>query len=184
MNYQARLRVPVQAADHARGPEDAPIVLLEYGDYECPHCGRAYPVTERLQKALGGDLRFVFRHFPLGELHPNAMNAARAAEAAGRQGKFWEMHGMLFRNQNALDPESLIAHAFALRLNQKAFVRDMESEKTDFKILADFQSGVRSGVRSGVNGTPTFFVNGIRYDGDWSYEPFLEELSAVVEGMT
>ncbi len=99
-------------------------------------------------------------------------------EAAGRQGKFWEMHGLLFRNQNALDPESLIAHASNLGLDLKAWIRDMESEMTNSKVLADFQSG----VRSGVNGTPTFFVNGVRYDGDWSYEPFLEELTAVVEG--
>lgn len=179
MNYQARLRVPVHAADHARGPENAPIVLLEYGDYQCQHCGRAYPVTERLQKALGGDMRFVFRHFPLRELHPNAMDAARAAEAAGRQGKFWKMHGMLYRNQNALDPESLIDHASDLRLDLEAWNRDMESEATASKVLADFQGG----VRSGVNGTPAFFINGVRYDGDWSYEPFLEELSAAVEGM-
>ena len=177
MNYQAKLRVPVNAADHARGPENAPITLLEYGDYQCPHCARAFPVTERLQKALGADLRFVFRHFPLRELHPDAMNAALAAEAAGRQGKFWDMHGMLFRNQNALDPESLIAQASELRLDLTAWTRDMESERANSKVLADFQSG----VRSGVNGTPTFFVNSVRYDGDWSYEPFLEELMAVVE---
>jgi protein-disulfide isomerase len=179
MNYQAKLRVPINPGDHARGPENAPIILLEYGDYQCPHCGRAYPVTERLHKALGNDLRFVFRHFPLGDLHPNAMNAARAAEAAGRQGKFWEMHGLLFRNQNALDPESLIAHASELRLDTKAWIRDMEGEMTNSKVLEDFQSG----VRSGVNGTPTFFVNGVRYDGDWSSERFLEELTAIGEGV-
>lgn len=177
MNYRAMLRVPINAADHARGPERAPITLLEYGDYQCPHCGLAYPVTERLEKSLGGDLRFVFRHFPLRELHPDAMNAARAAEAAGRQGRFWEMHGLLFRNQDALDPESLITHATELKLDMKAWIRDMESERTTSKVLADFQSG----VRSGVNGTPTFFVNGVRYDGDWSYETFLEELASVVE---
>jgi protein-disulfide isomerase len=180
MNYQAKLRVPINAADHTRGSKDAPIILLEYGDYQCPHCGRAYPVTERLGKVLGDNLRFVFRHFPLGELHPYATNAALAAEAAGRQGKFWDMHGTLFRNQIALDPESLMAHASDLELDLKTWIRDMESEITNSKVLSDFQSG----VRSGVNGTPTFFVNGVRYDGDWSYEPFLEELMAVAEGVT
>jgi protein-disulfide isomerase len=176
MTPQAGLRVPVNDRDHARGPKNAPIVIVEYGDYQCPHCGRAYPILERLQEALGPNLRFVYRHFPIAEAHPDAPNAARAAEAAGRQGRFWEMHGLLFGNQDALDPSSLAGYAEALELDMERWARDLESEAVEAKVEADF----RGGVRSGANGTPTFFVNGFRYDGDWSYGPFLEALTSRV----
>jgi protein-disulfide isomerase len=170
----ARLRVPVHDGDHARGPKDAPLVVVEYGDYQCPHCGHAYPIVERLRQALGDELCLVYRHFPLAEAHPDAPNAARAAEAAGRQGRFWDMHALLFRNQNALDPGSLAGYADALGLDMDRWIRDMESDAIEAKVETDFQGA----VRSGANGTPTFFVNGYRYDGDWSYEPFLEALTA------
>jgi protein-disulfide isomerase len=171
---QARLRLPVNEKDHTMGPSNAPIVIVEYGDFQCPHCGRAYPIMKRLQKTLGDNLLFVYRHFPIAEAHPDAPNAARAAEAAGRQDRFWEMHSLLFENQNALDSDSLVGYAESLDLDMKRWLLDMDSEAIEAKVEEDFKSG----VRSGANGTPTFFVNGYRYDGDWSFEPFLEAVSA------
>ena len=172
MNHEAKLRIPVSDADHARGPVHAPIVLVQYGDYQCPHCGAAYPITEQLQETLKGEMRFVFRHFSMTQIHPEALNAARAAEAAGMQGRFWQMHSMLFENQDSLRVGNLLAFATATRLVLKKFAKDMESAYVEEKIQEDF----RGGVRSGVNGTPTFFINGLRYDGDWAYEPFLMAL--------
>jgi len=174
MTPQARLRLPVNEKDHQRGPQDAPIVIVEYGDYQCPHCGRAFPILERLQKSLGKDMLFVYRHFPIAESHPDAPNAARAAEAAGRQGRFWEMHALLFENQSAFDSDSLVGYAESLDLDMERWLLDMDSDAIEAKVEEDFKSG----VRSGANGTPTFFLNGYRYDGDWSYEPFLEAISA------
>jgi protein-disulfide isomerase len=176
MSAGGKLRVPVNDADHAIGPKDAPIELVEYGDFQCPSCGQAYPVLEMLRENLGKDLRFIYRHFPLTGSHPDAENAARAAEAAGRQGRFWEMHALLFRNQSALDADSLSGYASAIGLDMEQWEGDMGSEAVAAKIAADFQGG----LRSGANGTPTFFLNGFRYDGDWSYGPFLEAMQAAV----
>jgi protein-disulfide isomerase len=175
MSYQAKLRVPVTREDHAQGPENAAITLLEYGDFQCPYCAQAYHVVKHLQDVIKDELRIVFRNFPLTEIHPGAMDAARAAEAAAQQGRFWEMHAMLFENRNNLDPDSLYAFAGALRLDTRRFARELEGAKVERKIAEDIQGG----VRSGVNGTPTFFINGVRYDGDWSYEPFLEALTSL-----
>jgi protein-disulfide isomerase len=172
MSPHPKLRVPVNDSDHALGPKEAPIELVEYGDFQCPHCGHAYPIVERLRENLGRELRFIYRHFPLSESHPDARNAARAAEAAGRQGRFWEMHALLFKNQDALDPDSLTGYAAAMGLDMEQWAGDFESGPVLAKLDADF----RSGVRSGANGTPTFFLNGYRYDGDWSYGPFLEAM--------
>jgi protein-disulfide isomerase len=176
MSAGSRLRVPVNESDHAIGPEDAPIELVEYGDFQCPSCGHAYPVLEMLREHLGKDLRFIYRHFPLTDSHPDAENAARAAEAAGRQGRFWEMHALLFKNQAALDHDSLTGYASAIGLDMEQWQGDMAGDAVSAKIAADFQSG----LRSGANGTPTFFLNGFRYDGDWSYRPFLEAMQAAV----
>jgi protein-disulfide isomerase len=162
----AQLTPAVTPADHAAGPDDAPITLVEYGDYECPYCGMAYPIVERARKALGNQLRFVFRHFPLAEAHPHARLAAQAAEAAGAQGKFWEMHGTLFEHQDALEPDDILGYARSLGLDLARFTRELESGMYSRKVRDDF----RSGVRSGVNGTPTFFVNGARYEGTWANE--------------
>lgn len=164
INTQVRLRVPVSKADHAQGPEDAALVLVEYGDYECPFCGQAHPIVKHAQRALEDELRFVFRNFPLTQIHPHAMNAARAAEAAGLQGRFWEMHDMLYENQDNLEDENLLVYAAELGLDLDQFTRDLLSPPVTQRILADVQGG----ARSGVNGTPTFFVNGFRFDGDWS----------------
>jgi protein-disulfide isomerase len=160
------LTPPVSAQDHGAGPEDAPVTLVEYGDYECPYCGMAHPIVQRAQQELGNQLRFVFRNFPLAEAHPHARLAAQAAEAAGAQGKFWEMHDMLFEHQDALEPQDIVGYAKAIGLDIGRFERDMEAGTFAKKVRDDF----RSGVRSGVNGTPTFFVNGERYDGSWANE--------------
>jgi protein-disulfide isomerase len=175
MITNAKLRVPVTQEDHWQGPEDAPLTLVEYGDYECPFCGQAYPVIKRLQQALKDDLKFVFRNFPLTMAHPNAMNAALAAEAAALQGKFWEMHDTLYEHQDNLDPESLLEYAAALGLDLEKFRQDMKSPEVEGKVAKDLYGG----ARSGVNGTPNFFINGYKYEGDWSYPSLLTVLTAV-----
>ncbi len=166
------LVLTVGARDHIQGNPDAPITLLEYGDYECPHCGRAYPVVQRIEDRLGDSLRFVFRNFPLAEVHPHATHAAYAAEAAGRQHRFWEMHDTLFENQDALEDEDLTDYAEELELDVKQFITDMLS----FEIAQRVQEDFMSGVRSGVNGTPTFFINGKRHDGPFDYDFLLAAL--------
>jgi protein-disulfide isomerase len=130
----------------------------------------------QIQDALDGDLRFVFRNFPLSQSHPHAMGAAAAAEAAALQGRFWEMHDMLYENQDSLDERSLLAYADALNLDLARFAEDLTSPEVQELILSDQYDG----ARSGVNATPTFYVNGARYDGDWSYAPFLEFLLSLL----
>ena len=160
------LTPPVSARDHVAGPDDAPVTLVEFGDYECPYCGMAYPIVKRAQQDLGSRLRFIFRNFPLAESHPHARLAAEAAEAAGAQGKFWEMHDMLFEHQHALEAEDLVGYAKSIGIDTVQFSRDLEAGTYTKRVRDDF----RNGVRSGVNGTPTFFVNGSRYDGSWANE--------------
>jgi formate-nitrite transporter family protein len=172
----ATLTPPVSEADHSAGPDGAPVTLVEYGDYECPYCGMAHPIVKRAQGELGSQLRFVFRNFPLAEAHPHARLAAQAAEAAGAQGKFWEMHDMLFEHQDALEVEDLVAYAKAIGLDTQQFARDLENGRYATRVRDDF----RSGVKSGVNGTPTFFMNGARYDGSWAnQEAFIGALRAL-----
>ena len=162
----ALLTPPVSERDHANGPEDAPVTLVEYGDYECPYCGMAYQVVKSAQRELGKQLRFVFRNFPLAEAHPHARLAAQAAEAAAVQGKFWEMHDALFEHQEALEAEDIIGYAKSLGLDMVKYARDLQDATYAKRVRDDF----RSGVRSGVNGTPTFFINGSRYEGSWANE--------------
>jgi protein-disulfide isomerase len=169
------LKPPVGPQDHVQGNPDAPIELVEYGDFECPFCGQAYNSVKAVQAALGDHLRFVFRNFPLAQAHPHALPAAQAAEAAGLQGRFWEMHDVLFEHQDKLDEPSLFRFAGALGLDMERFGRDFASPEVAAKIRADFLSG----ARSGVNGTPTFFVNGERYDGSWAPEDFIAALSTL-----
>jgi protein-disulfide isomerase len=159
----SRLRPPVGPDDHALGSADAPVTLVEYGDYECPHCGAAHPIVKRALHRLGRDVRFVFRNFPLGEMHPHAVVAAEAAEAAGLQDEFWRMHDHLFEHQDALEPEDLVGYAKRLGLDSARFARDLERDEIEARVRSDFESG----VRSGVNGTPTFFINGSRFDESW-----------------
>jgi protein-disulfide isomerase len=176
MSTSPKLKIPVSKEDHFQGPDKAPLVLVEYGDYQCPHCGRAYPIVKRVQKALGDKIKFVFRNFPLSEVHPDALNAAKVAEGAALQGKFWEMHDLLFENQESLDVQSLARYSDQLGLDGEELNEAVAAPEVEEKVSMDFEGG----VRSGVNGTPTFFVNGARYDGDWSYGPFLKSLEAVL----
>ncbi|PZF74934.1 DsbA family protein [Taibaiella soli] len=171
------LRPPVSADDHSSGKNDAPIELVEYGDYECPHCGRAYPILQKLQHKMGDDLRFIFRNFPLAEMHPHAIMAATAAEAAALQGKFWEMHDIIFEHQQELSGHALIDFAEQLKLDVNKFANDIRSQALADKVEEDFESG----MRSGVNGTPTFFINGVKYEGSWEDEDLYEYLQAVLK---
>jgi len=173
------LTPPVSAErDHIAGPESAPVTLVEYGDYQCPYCGMAYPIVKSLQRALGNKLRFVFRNFPLSESHEYAEHAAEAAESAGAQGKFWEMHDMLYENQEQLTDRDLVSYGEKLDLNAEQIAQDLEDGTFRSRVREDF----RGGVRSGVNGTPSFFVNGRRYDGGWNDpEQFLRALRAVAD---
>lgn len=152
---------PVTEDDHIAGPMDAPLTLVEYGDFECPHCGAAHPVVKEIQRLLGESLRFVYRHFPLSQIHPHAEHAAEAAESAGAQDAFWAMHDVIFENQDALTDRDLIRHAAAIGIDAKQVAEDLASGTWEARVRRDFASG----VRSGVNGTPTFFINGIRHDG-------------------
>ncbi len=156
------LRLPVGERDHIHGPNGARVTLVEYGDYECPHCGAAFPVLKRVEQLLGDELRFVFRNFPLSEMHPHALQAAEAAEAAAAQGKFWNMHDLIFDNQRALGRAHLSDYAGRLGLDLPRFERDLDTHTYLKHIEEDFNSG----VRSGVNGTPTLFINGARYEDE------------------
>jgi protein-disulfide isomerase len=171
-----RLTVPVTERDHVIGPATAPVTLVEYGDYECPFCGAAHGVTKELVRLLGDDLRFAFRHFPLTQIHPLAALAAEAAEAAGAQGRFWEMHDLLFENQPKLAPADLLGYAQLLGLDLDRFSLELERHVHRPRVREDFLSG----VRSGVNGTPTFFVNGARHNGGWDLESMLAAIRAAV----
>jgi protein-disulfide isomerase len=156
--------------DHIRGAEDAPVTLVEYGDYECPYCARAHPIVKALQRRLGKQMRFVFRNFPLSEVHPHAFHAAEAAESVAAQGGekvFWCMHDAIYEHQQdsplALEDESLVAYAADCGADARQVAADLASDALEERVREDFGSG----VRSGVNGTPTFFVNGERYDLPW-----------------
>jgi protein-disulfide isomerase len=162
----SQLKPPVGDFDHAQGPDNAPVTLVEYGDYECPYCGAAYPIVKRIQERLGDKLRFVFRNFPLSEAHPHAKAAAEMAEAAALQGKFWEMHDTLFEHQRALGSADLKRYAKTLDLDLAALETDLKSGEPGKRVQSDFMSA----VRSGANGTPTFFINGHRFEGDWTDE--------------
>jgi len=171
---EATLTVEVGEDDHVQGTADAPVTLLEYGDFECSHCGEAYGIVKEIQERLGDRLRFVYRNFPLTQVHPHAESAAEASEAAAAQGKFWEMHDTLFENQQNLSQPALLNYAAEIGLDEEQFAEDLENETYREKVEADFMSG----AESGVNGTPTFFINGVRYDGNWRSEDFFEALES------
>jgi protein-disulfide isomerase len=160
------LTPPVTERDHTAGSEDAPVTLVEYGDYECPYCGMAYPIVKAAQRQLGDRLRFVFRNFPLREIHPHAQHAAEAAESAGAQRKYWEMHDTIFEHQHALEDDDLVRYAKSIGIDADRVAQDLANGTYAKHVRGDF----RSGVRSGVNGTPTFFINGDRYEGPWADE--------------
>jgi protein-disulfide isomerase len=165
---------PLGDRDHVLGPADAPVSLVEYGDYECPYCGMAYPVVASILERMRDSIRFAYRHFPLTQLHPHAQHAAEMAEAAGSRGKFWPMHDMLFRNQNALEDEDLISYAAQLRIPPDWAAHALATHTFVSRVREHFMSG----VRSGVNGTPTFFINGVRHDGPWDEPTLFEALQA------
>jgi protein-disulfide isomerase len=147
--------------DHVRGPEDAPVTLVEYGDFECPNCGRAEPIVRDLLAGFGADVRFVFRHLPLTDVHEHAQIAAEASEAAATQGAFWEMHDLLFQHQDALEVDDLAGYARDLDLDADRFSDDLQRRRYALRVERDVQSADQSGVA----GTPTFFVNGRRHLG-------------------
>lgn len=170
----AQLKVPVTSNDHIQGNENAPVTLVEYGDYQCPFCGRAYYVIQDLKESFGDDLRFVFRNFPLSQVHPLAEPAAETAEFAGANGRFWEMHDALYENQERLGIPLFFDLANELGLSEGALGRALATHQFLPRIQKDFQGG----VRSGVNGTPTFFINGVRHDGPYEFEDLAAAINA------
>jgi protein-disulfide isomerase len=171
------LTPPVNAKDHVLGSNQALVTVVEYGDYQCPFCGRAHPIVEETLRRLGHDVRFVYRHFPLARVHPRSVPAAEAAEAAGAQARFWPMHDMLFENQDALEDDDLADYAEALGLDMQRFIVDLQTGAHRDKVSHDF----RSGVRSGVNGTPTFFIDDERFDGAWEDGGLTLALAAAIK---
>ena len=167
------LKVPVISDDHIQGKEDAPITLVEYGDYDCPFCGQVYLIVKRLQKHFGTSLRFVFRNFPLREMHPNAEIAAETAEFAATHGLFWQMHDLIYENQTGLNVQLLKDLAEGLKLPLQELDLALSNKTFENKVYRDFMGG----VRSGVNGTPTFFINNERYNGSLDFDGMAHEIS-------
>lgn len=165
------LYLPVGPRDHALGPADAPVTLVEYGDYQCPYCAKAHPIVKKLQARLGDQLRFVFRNFPLTRIHPDALPAAVAAESVAEISgpeAFWAMHDLIFEHQrdsaDSLKPSQLLTYAAAAGADSGMVAQQLTSASLTTRVRDDFMSG----VYSGVNGTPTFFINDVRYEGDWT----------------
>ncbi len=179
------LRPDPSEKDHSIGAADAPVTLVEYGDFQCPHCYRAHPIVTAVRKRLGGKLRFVFRNFPLAEMHPEAMHAAEAAESVAAHAgakAYWAMHDAIYEHQqdsiDALDDWHLKRYASGAGADSKVVGRDLDEGTFVARVRTDFTSG----MRSGVNGTPTFFINGTRFDGDWAnVESFVAALEAAAK---
>ena len=174
MTQNRRLTVPVSERDHAQGSAMAPLTLVQYGDYECPYTRQSTWVVQAIQQHLGNRLRFIFRNFPLVEIHPHALHAALAAEAAAAQGKFWQMHDYLFHHQHTLEDADLTRFAEAVGLAMQQYARDMAEQRS----LAQIEEDREGGARSGVQGTPTFFINGVLYPGSWEKDALLAALQA------
>ena len=173
-----RLAPPVTELDQVQGSDSALVTLIEYGDFECPYCGRAYPVLKRVKQRLGDRLRFVFRHFPIVESHPHAQHAAEASESAavlGGNRAFWAMHDLIFEHQWALEDGDLARYADQAG-GSSAAVLEALADGTYAKYVRDIFMG---GVRAGVNGTPTLFIDGIRYDGPRDEETLVAALELV-----
>jgi len=176
----SKLSIAVSAEDHIEGDRAAECSLVEYGDYECPHCGRAYPIVKRLQKHYGKHLSFVFRNFPLSQIHPWAEPAAEAAEFAGAHGRFWQMHDMLFENQGSLGEALFTQLAEALDLSSSQLQTALVEQTYRHRVRADFAGG----ARSGVNGTPTFFINGQRHNGSYDFDSLSVALGRALGRLT
>ncbi len=170
------LKVAVSEEDHVQGAASAKVTLVEYGDFQCPDAGASYPMVKKLQKRFGEKLRFVYRHFPLDRIHPMAEPAAELAEYAAAQGKFWEMHDALFEQQRGLSLGMLGNTAQGLGLDRRAADAAVEDQTYGERIDRD----VEGGTRSGVHGTPTFFINGERYEGEWEYEELAGAIDAAI----
>jgi formate-nitrite transporter family protein len=177
MEASVRLNPPVGRRDHIQGYDHALVTLVEYGDFQCPTCGRAFPMIQELQKTFGTNLRFVFRHFPLRQVHPQAEIAAQASEAASAQGKFWEIHNLFYQNQFALRKEDIIQYAEQLDLDVEEFNSALEQKLFAKRVTEDF----RNGIRSGVNATPTLFINGYRYEGALDFENLSNEIQREID---
>lgn len=169
-----RLTDPVGDRDHVDGTATASVSLVEYGDFECSYCWAAHPVVRKLRDRFGPSLRFVFRHFPLASSYPHTQRAAEAAEAAGAQGKFWPMYDLLFENREALEDSDLVGYATSLGLDIERFSRELESHEHAARVRTDLASG----ARSGVDGTPTFFIGGEKYEGANDFESLLAALES------
>ena len=169
---------PVTSDDHIEGPLEASVTLVEFGDFCCPESGRVFPIVKSLQDEFKSRLRFVFRHFPAADGHPHSRDAAAAAEAAGRQRRFWQMHDLLFEHQQQLDAASLQKYAAELRLNLHAFADERQGED----VVAHLNADIESGVRSGVTGTPTFFVNGERHAAGHDYASLRAAVETALAG--
>ena len=172
-----RLTLEVGERDHFLGSSRAPVTLVEYGDFECPYCGAAYSIVKSVAQRLGPELRFVFRNFPLRELHPHAELAAEAAEAAGAQGAFWEMHDLLFENQADLSGSALLRYAASAVPDPQRWAADMHQRSFNARVREDLASGARSGVR----GTPTFFINGLRHDAAYDEISLMLAIEAALD---
>jgi protein-disulfide isomerase len=168
----SKLSIAVSSKDHIQGQADAKITLVEYGDYECPSCGQAYPIVKRVQKHFAKRLAFVFRNFPLSQMHPYAEAAAETAEFAASHNKFWEMHDLLYENQDRLDEELLSTLTEELGLDPSELQKALKSKAFQAHMKADFSAG----VLSGVNGTPTFFINGQRHDASYDYDSLVDAI--------
>jgi protein-disulfide isomerase len=176
----AKLSIPIGAEDHRQGDLDAEISLVEYGDYQCPSCGLAYPIVKRLQKHFGKRLLFVFRNFPLTQMHPWAEPAAEAAEFAAAHGKFWEMHDLLYENQESLGDELFRILAEDLKLPAVELENAVAEHQYQPRVRADFGGG----IRSGVNGTPTFYINGQRNNGPFEFDFLKDAIDAALNKTT
>jgi protein-disulfide isomerase len=177
MVHKAHLVVPVNEQDHSQGPANALVTLVQYGDYECPYTRQSTTGVRAIQQQLGAQLRFVYRNFPLTEIHPHALHSAEAAEAAAAQGKFWEMHDYIFHHQHTLEDADLERFADAVGLNSAQFEQAMVQHQYIQRIEADLESGEQSGVQ----GTPTFFINGIRHDGSWEQAVLLAAIEKALQ---
>jgi len=166
------LNINLTDKDHAYGSNTATLELVEYGDYECPYCGQAYPFVKNIQEKLGDEMIFVFRNFPWSNIHPHAFAAAVATEAAALQNKFWEMHDIIFENQQTLSDKNILWFAQHIGLDAERFKEDIQRSELAEKVKKDFESG----IRLGVNRTPTFFVNGKRYEGHLHEEQLFQFL--------
>ena len=173
----ATLKIPVTPADHQAGPENAPVTMVEYGDYECPHCGHAHPIVQKVRRHFGDRLRFVFRNFPLNESHPNAEAAAEVAEFAGARAKFWEMHDLLFENQSRFSGPVFVELAESLDLPEAELLQEVNDGLYRPRVRADFEGG----IRSGVNGTPTFFINGTRHDTSFDFDSLVSAIDQAAQ---